>query len=156
MNSKRMAKNKHRHKKANAAAATEKKKAGGRKIFSTVFQPEASSGLSLKSADKHLILEALDELYALRSAREGGTAGDAPAEGQGDTSRSKKKPKPRKKARKGVYGWTPASSVKETKECDSLIVRGGVLHVHRLCQGYFMGEGTSEIFQMSVPGTSRA
>ena len=98
MNSKRMAKNKHRHKKANAAAATEKKKAGGRKIFSTVFQPEASSGLSLKSADKHLILEALDELYALRSAREGGTAGDAPAEGQGDTSRSKKKPKPRKKS----------------------------------------------------------
>jgi HrpA-like RNA helicase len=116
MNSKRMAKNKHRHKKANAAAATEKKKAGGRKIFSTVFQPEASSGLSLKSADKHLILEALDELYALRSAREGGTAGDAPAEGQGDTSRSKKKPKPRKKARKGVMKIIKAELVEDRKK----------------------------------------
>ena len=91
MNSKRMAKNKHRHKKANAAAVADKRKAGGRKKFASNFKPESASSLTLKSADKHLILEALDELYALRSAREERRVGDSLlADGQEDMSRKKK------------------------------------------------------------------
>ena len=47
----------------------DKRKASGGKKFASNFKPESASSLTLKSADKHLILEALDELYALRSAR---------------------------------------------------------------------------------------
>ena len=97
MNSKRMAKNKHRHKKANAAAVADKRKAGGRKKFASNFKPESASSLTLKSGDKHLILEALDELYALRSAREERRVGTVCWLMGRRICLARKKPKPRKK-----------------------------------------------------------
>ena len=78
-----------------------------------------AASLALKSRDKNLILEALDELYDIRAVRAGGGGGVRVDEAVGEveeTAAGKKKPKPRKKARENVISKITAELKQDKKE----------------------------------------